>query len=591
MTAGPNGGRDINALTSFLPFVLRQKGLAATALVSLLVASAGYMGTLRYLSDVVDVGIIAEKGRDLPAHFLILGTALTITAAGTGVRHYSVAQLGERVATDIRTAVHATLLEADIPFFETNRPSDLVSRMTTDLSLVQVVLTSTISVIIQNAILLTGAVAILIATGSWRLLLTEIALVPLIVLLLMAQGKKVRRLSRQTQDSLATLGSVADQTFEAIQIVRAFTAEAIEKARFADAAKESLRSAGRLARSRGMMNAMLIFLIFGTLFGVLWQAANDVLAGRMTTGQLLTFAGASAVVAVALASLSDVAGELQRAAGGAARLKELMTIRPAPARPARPCGRPAVPGTIAFEGVSFRYPSRPDDLALDQVSFLVEPRSSVAIVGPSGSGKSTLLKLLLRFYDQDGGRILLGGEDHREVDPAALRSLISYVPQDCFLFADTVGANIAYGAPGAGPKAVREAARAAGAADFIEKLPDGYETRVGEKGARLSGGQRQRISIARALLRDAPILLLDEATSSLDSESEQDVQRGLNAIRETRTTIVIAHRLSTILSSDTIVVLDNGRVMATGRHDDLMRQDGLYRDLTRLQFISHPLPA
>jgi ATP-binding cassette subfamily B protein len=509
---------------------------------------------------------------------------VVLLALGTALRYYLVTRLGERVVADIRTAVFDRMIGMSPAVYERIMTGEVLSRITTDTTVILSVLGSSVSVALRNILILLGGLALLLWTSA-KLTGLVLLIVPAIILPIVLLGRRLRVLSRENQDWIAASSGAASESLLAAQTVQAFTAEGVTRGRFRDLTEKSFVSAKDRIGVRAVMTAIVIFLIFAGVVGVLWIGARDVAAGGMTIGSLVQFVIYAVLVAGAVGSLTEVWGEVQRAAGATERLVELLTQADSVRDPPRPVPVPSLrTSELRLEDVTFRYPTRPESSALDGVSLTVRPGETVALVGPSGSGKTTIIQLLQRFWDPQEGRITVGGVDLREMARSDLRAQIALVPQDPVIFADTARANIRFGRPQATDAEVEAAARAAAAHDFLVRLPEGYDTYVGERGVMLSGGQKQRIAIARAILRDAPLLLLDEATSALDAESERLVQDAVERLAEGRTTLIVAHRLATVKRADRIVVLDGGRVVAEGSHDQLVAQGGLYARLARLQF-------
>jgi ATP-binding cassette subfamily B protein len=576
--------KSLRPLRALWPFLAPHWALLGAALAALLVAAAAMLALPAALRQLIDHGLSSADSRVLNAYlagFLVAAAAFGLFAA---LRFYLVTWLGERVVADLREAVYRRVVRMDPTFFEITRTGEVLSRLTADTTLVQAIAGVNLSITLRSALNLIGAL-VLLALTSTRLTIWILALMPIVIVPMIVVGRRVRRLSRTTQDRIADTSSLVDESLNAIQTVQAFTLEELQSERYAAAVEESFIAAIRRSRVRAVLTGVGTMLVFSGITVVLWLGAHAVLAHDMTWGQLSQFFVYAAIVGTAAAGLTEMWGEMQRAAGAMERLTELLEARPAISAPAQPLVLAArVRGDVAFEHVNFRYPSRPDTLALDDYTLAVRSGETVAVVGPSGAGKSTSFQLLLRFYDPQSGRITIDGNDIRRFRPEELRLQIGFVPQDTVLFGASARENIGYGRPGADDAEIEAAARAAAADQFLRQLPSGYDTFLGERGTRLSGGQRQRIAIARAILRDAPILLLDEATSSLDAESEQLVQLALAELMRGRTTLVIAHRLATVLKADRIVVLEAGQVVAVGSHAQLMRSSPLYARLAALQF-------
>ena len=576
--------RSLRPLLTLKPLLLRHKGMLALAAIALVASAAAMLSVPLAVRGMIDLGFAGSDGGHINRAFAILIFIGLGLALASSARFYCVNWLGERVVADVRAAVFAHLATLGPAFFERTHSAEILSRLTADTTQVKAAAGTALSQAVRNLIMLVGALTMLFATSP-RLSFLVLGAIPLIVLPLMAYGRAVRRLSRTAQDTLAEASAYAAENLGAVRTMQAATHEPAVIARYGTAVNCAFEAARSRLAARAGLTAMVIFLVVGSVVGVLWYGAGLVVAGEMTGGTLGQFVLYALFAGGALAELSEVWGEVQQAAGAAERLAELLAVRPEIASPAVPVPLPEpAQGRIAFEAVSFAYPTRPDTLALDNVTLAVRPGETVAIVGPSGAGKSTLFALLQRFYDPKQGRITVDGIALPEADVTKLRQRMALVPQDVALFADTIVENIRYGAPDAGDDEVRAAAVAAQADAFIRALPKGYATKLGERGVTLSGGQRQRIAIARAILRDAPILLLDEATSALDAESEAAVQTALERVMQGRTTLVIAHRLATVQKADRIVVLDNGRIVEDGTHASLVARDGLYRRLAELQF-------
>ncbi len=571
------------ALLTLLPFVRPHRRLLLVAVAALVVAAAATLALPVAFRLVIDSGFSAQAADTINRYFLGLFAVAVVLAAATALRFYCVTVFGERVVADIRQAVYRHLLHLDAGFYETTRTGELLSRLTTDTELVQTVLGSSASVALRSALMLLGAAVLLTATSP-RLAGLIAIVIPFVVLPIVVLGRRVRRLSRLSQDRIADTNALAGESLNALRTVQAHAREPYEHARFRAATLAALAAAIRRTRARAALTAIVILLVFGAIVLVLWIGARAVIGGGMSSGELGQFVLYAVIAAGSVGSLSEVWGDVQRAAGAAERLGELLATRSQVQEPAQPIIAPAGPGRLDFDSIEFAYPSRPQQPALVDFTLQIAPGETVALVGPSGAGKSTVLQLLLRFYDPQRGAIRLDGIELRRLPLAALREQLALVPQDPVIFGASARDNIRYGRLDASDAEVEAAARAAEAHDFIAALPEGYDSFLGERGVRLSGGQRQRIAIARALLSKAPVLLLDEATSALDSQSEQLIQQALERLMAGRTTIVIAHRLATVQRADRIVVLDRGGIVAIGSHEALLQQGGLYAELARLQF-------
>jgi len=571
-------------LRALLPFLRPYRGTLAAALVALLVAAGAMLALPVAARFLIDRGFAASDADTINRYFGWFLLAAGVFGVFAALRFYLMSWLGERVVADIRDAVYRKVVRLDPSFFEVTRSGEVLSRLTTDTTLVQSIAGAGISIALRSSINLAGALVMLALTSprlmGWILLLVPAVIVPLIVV-----GRWVRRLSRDAQDGIADSSGLAGETLNAIQTVQAFTLEALQGERFQRSVESAFAAATRRNRIRALLTALGITLVFGAITLVLWLGAHAVLDGEMSGGELGQFLLYAVFVAGSAAALTEMWGEVQRAAGATERLVELLEAEPAIRPPVAPVELPE-PGTgrIEFRDVTFSYPSRPDSRALDGFSLEIAPGETVAFVGPSGAGKSTTFQLLLRFYDPQSGVIRVDGVDLAAARPQDVRRRIGLVPQDTVLFGASARENIRYGRPEATDAEIEAAARAAAADGFLRELPEGYDTFLGERGARLSGGQRQRIAIARAILKDPPILLLDEATSALDAESERVVQEALERLMEGRTTIIIAHRLATVLKADRIVVMDHGRIVDSGRHAELIERNPLYARLAELQF-------
>lgn len=579
-------GKSIRNLRMVWGFALRYPGHIAVAALALLVAAGATSGVPYAFKLIIDKGFgsSGNSARDIARWFEYLLFLVGIMAAATAVRFYFVSWMGERTVADIRLAVHRNLLRLSPGFFEENRPAEITSRITVDTTIIEQVVGTTVSVALRNAILGIVCVIILFALAP-KLALSILLGTLLVVVPIAILGRRVRAISTRSQDRIADLGTVTSEVLGAMKIVQAFNQQEREAARFAQSVGRVFATAKRRILVRAIMTAIVIFLIFGAITIVIWQGATQVAAGRMSGGTIAAFVLYGGLLAGAFGNLSEVYGDLLRAAGASERLSELLHAEPDIQAPPEPAKLPSpARGELLFEHVTFHYPTRRDTSALDDFSLEVRSRERLAVVGPSGAGKTTIFQLAERFYDPDCGRVLLDGIDLRDADPADIRERIAMVPQDTMIFAASARDNLRYGNWNATEDQLWQAARDANAEEFLRSLPDGLDTYMGEGGARLSGGQRQRIAIARALLRNAPLLLLDEATSALDAESERLVQDALDRLMEDRTTIVIAHRLATVRAADRIVVMDRGRIVEEGTHASLNARGGLYARLARLQF-------
>jgi ATP-binding cassette subfamily B protein len=577
-------GRSLRPLRDLVPFIRPYWRMLVLALVALLVGAGALLGLPVALRYVVDFGIAGKDPAQIDRYFLYLFGVAFLFGTFAAARIYLLNWLGERVVADMRQAVYRRILRLDPTFFEVTQTGEVLSRITTDTTLIQSIAGTGIAIALRNIIQLTGSVAMLAITSP-RLMGMILLMVPAVVVPLIVMGRRVRGLSRTAQDRVADSSGMAGETLNAIQTVQAFTMEEFQGSRFGAAVQASFAAAILRARAGAMLTAVSVLALFGAITFVLWIGAHAVLNGEITGGQLGQFLLYAMFVAASAASLTEVSGEVQRAAGAMERLMELLKAEPKITVPANPVPMPSRrEGSIRFDKACFSYPSRPGVQALHDFSLTVTPGERVAFVGPSGAGKTTTFQLLLRFYDLSAGRILVDGVDIAQANPEDVRARIGIVPQESVIFGATARENIRFGRPEATDAEIEAAARAAAADDFIRALPQGYDTFLGERGARLSGGQRQRIAIARAILKDPPILLLDEATSSLDAENERLVQEALEFLEKDRTTIVIAHRLATVLQADRIVVINEGRIVDIGRHDELVRRDPLYARLAELQF-------
>ncbi len=576
-------GKDLKYLRRTVGFLKPYTGRVVLAAVALIVTGLAVLGLGQGLKQLIDGGFADGNAEALDNALYLLLALSVIMAVGTFARFYLVSWLGERVVADLRKAVFDRVLSLHTGFFEITKTGEVLSRLTTDTTLLQSVIGSSASVALRNLLNLVGGIIMLFVTNP-QLTAMVLLVVPVVVVPILIFGRRVRRLSRASQDRVADVGAFAEESINAMSTVQAFTHESEDRKRFGEEVANAFDTAIARIRTRGALMAVVILLVFGAIGIVLWVGGRQMLAGEISGGELAAFLYYAALVAVSVGVMSEVYGELLRAAGATERLIELLEAESDIRAPANPVPLPAPQGRVSFEDVTFHYPSRPDTAALDGLTLDVEPGETVALVGPSGAGKSTVFQMLLRFYDPSIGQVKLDGVNVKDADPEAVRARFALVPQDAVLFGASGMENIRYGRPGATDQEVRDAADAAAASDFLDALPEGFATFLGEKGVRLSGGQRQRISLARALLRDPSVLLLDEATSALDAESERLVQQALEKLKQGRTTLVIAHRLATVVNADRIAVMEHGRIVATGTHEQLLTTSPLYAHLAALQF-------
>jgi len=577
-------GAKLRPLLALVPYVMRYRGQAMFALAALIVASAATLIVPLAVRRMIDFGFSPEGIALINSYFAVMIAVVAVLAGASALRYYLVITLGERIVADLRSDVFNHLTSLSPSFFDTAHSGELVSRLTADTTQIKSAVGASVSIALRNFVLFVGASAMMVVTSP-KLSGIVLAVIPLIVLPLVAFGRRVQKLSRGAQDTLADASAYASELIGAMRTLQAFTNEPLAKARFGGEVERAYQAARHSIGARSLLTAVAIFLVFSSVVAILWIGSHDVLVHEISPGRLGQFILYAAFAAGALGQLSEVWGEISQASGASERLFEILRLKPAIAAPANPVALPVPPhGDVSFHNVRFAYPTRPEHIAVDGVSFSVKAGEKVAVVGPSGAGKSTLFHLLLRFYDPDSGVIAVDGVRVREADPSVVRARIALVPQDSAVFATSARENIRFGRPNASDAEVARAADLAHATEFISRLPLGFDTQLGERGVTLSGGQRQRISIARAILRDAPLLLLDEATSSLDAESETLVQTALEELMKHRTTLVIAHRLATVLSCDRILVMEKGRIVEQGTHASLVAANGLYARLARLQF-------
>lgn len=575
---------DLRPLKTLLPYILRYKGMTAAALVALLTSSTAMLSIPVGIRQMIDYGFAADNTAFIDSYFLVLIGIGLVLACASASRFYCVTWLGERVVADLRANVFIHLTSLSPAFYEKTHSGEVMSRLTADTTQIKTAVGSVASQTLRNMVMLIGALIMMVLTSPYLSILVILA-IPAIVFPLMAYGRSVKRLSRKAQDTLATASSYAGENLASIRTLQAFQHEHSAISRFKKAVEHSFGAAVARTQARAILTAMAMFLTFASIVVVLWVGAQSVILGEMTGGQLGQFVLYALFAAGAVGELSEVWGEIQQASGAAERLTELLNVSPQIQDPATPIILPHnTQRHLTFQNVSFAYPSQHDSFALDDINFEIAPGETIALVGPSGAGKTTLFALLLRFYDPTSGIMKIDDIPIDDMRLADLRKTISLVPQDVALFADSIAENIRYGTPDASLKDIENAARIAQAAPFIEELPEGFNTQLGERGITLSGGQRQRIAIARAVLKNAPILLLDEATSALDAENEQAVKIALEHIMQDRTTLVIAHRLATVKKADRILVMDKGKIVETGNHQTLIEKNGLYARLAKLQF-------
>ncbi|WP_395118785.1 ABC transporter transmembrane domain-containing protein [Rhodanobacter sp. FW102-FHT14D06] len=585
-TDTPRPSRRLGALRGLWPFLKPHRALAVGWLVFLGLSSGASLTLPLAFRHIIDKGFGHASQTAINETFIALFGVALVLAVATAARYFCITLLGERALASLRQTLYAQVIRLDVAFFERSRVGELLSRLSADTEVVQTLIGSGVSVALRSVVMLVGASAMMVWTAPSLAGLTALV-IPAVMLPILVFGRRVQKLSRASQDRLADAAAIANETLNASTAVKAYARENIESTRYSHAILRALATARRRIGMRALLTMAVIVLVFGAITLVLWAGARHVLTGTLDPGVLGQFVLYAVFAAGSVAGLSEVWGDVLRAAGAMERLGELLDERPEIVAPAQPLALPKpLRGALRFDGVSFHYPSRPDAPALHDFTLDVRPGETVALVGPSGAGKSTVFSLLLRFYDPQSGRICIDGVDLRAVTLDDLRGAIALVPQETVIFSGSAADNIRFGRDGASDEEVHEAARAAEAHDFISALHNGYQAEMGERGVRLSGGQRQRIAIARAILRDAPLLLLDEATSALDAQSEAAIQQALERLEKGRTTLVIAHRLATVQRADRIVVLDGGRIVAQGTHDSLLAEGGLYAELARLQFVA-----
>ena len=579
----PKGIERLRALTILLRFAAPYRQRMVYFGLAMMVSAGCFLVIGQGLKQVVDRGFSGGDPAALNHGLFFLLGVIVVMATATWARFYLISWLGERVIADIRRKVFSHLLTLSPAWFEQTRTGEMISRLTTDTALLEQIVGTSVSMALRNGVLGAGALVMLMLT-SWKLTLLVMLTVPVVIVPIVLFGRRVRKLARASQDRVADLGSYVDEALHEIRTVQAYGHEETDRKLFGRRIEAAFDTARQRIRVRASLISAVIVLVFAGIGIILWIGGHDVLAGKLTGGELSAFVFYAAMVASAAAAMSEVMGDLQRGAGAAERLIEILDTHPAVVVPENPLAFPPAGGAVAFDVVTFHYPSRPAIPALEDFTLAIAPGEKLALVGPSGAGKSTVFQLLLRFYDPQSGTIRIDGIDIRRADPVQLRNRIALVPQEPAIFAANVTENVRYGRPEATDADVRRACDAAFATEFVERLPEGFDTYLGERGVRLSGGQRQRLAIARAVLSDRPILLLDEATSALDSESERMVQIALERLMESRTTLIIAHRLSTVKSVDRIAVIDQGRLIGSGTHEELLVSNPLYARLAELQF-------
>ena len=576
--------KNVQPLKALMPFILQYPWRVFGAFVSLVLAAASTLTLPVAVRYVIDNGFSGTDAAAVDIYFKAMMAVAVVIGIASASRFYFVSWLGERVTSDLRLAVYTHITKLSPSFFEVTKTGEVLSRLTADTTLIKTVVGSSASIALRNIFMFIGA-AVMLSITSLSLSSLAILILPMIIVPMILFGRMVRRLSRASQDRIADTSAMASETIQSIQVVQAFTHEEEDRRKFSEIVENSFATAKMRVMARSLLTALAFTLVFAGVVGILWLGAQKVVMGDMTSGTLGQFIIYAILCSTAIAALSEVWGDIQLAAGATERLVEILEVEPQIKAPQNPVNMPArVNGHVDFKDVIFHYPTRPQIAALDGFSFSVSPGETVALVGPSGAGKSTVFQLLMRFYDPSTGFVGLDDVNLQQADPLDIRQQISIVPQETVIFADTVYQNILFGRPLAKANEVYAAADKALADEFVRQLPEGYDTKLGERGVTLSGGQRQRIAIARAILRNAPLLLLDEATSALDAESEKVVQTALERLMEGRTTLVIAHRLATVLKADRIIVMDGGKVIATGTHAQLLEQEGLYQRLANLQF-------